>query len=252
MGGVSVWVGGGGGGGSMAREPLLRSWPALAPEHEAEAHWLRMQAQGFTLLPDVLPASTLAELQAHFDAVAGRLAAGETPRGVTLFDDQQSPIERSDYDPQTTIVGISLNELLLGSPAISSLLDRPEVMALVRRGMQERLGEEPELSGEVLGQFCPPGTGSDQRWHAVSARSSLFVRLAASLISARRTASTFARRSCWTTSLRTAASPPLHRARTCRPWAGCEGRGCRCRRSGGPTMVATNGIPRRPSPSQPS
>ena len=157
----------------MAREPLLRSWPALAPEHESEAHWLRMQAQGFTLLPDVLPASTLAELRAHFGAVAGSLAAGETPRGVTLFDDQQSPIERSDYDPQATIVGISLTELLLGSPAISTLLDRPEVMALVRRGMQERLGEEPELSGEVLGQFCPPGTGSDQRWHAVSARSSL-------------------------------------------------------------------------------
>ena len=39
--------------------------------------------------------------------------------------------------------------------------------------VQERLGEEPELSGEVLGQFCPPGTGSAQRWHAVRARRSL-------------------------------------------------------------------------------
>lgn len=134
----------------LSRHPLGQQAgdTRLGAEHQEDAHWHRLQHQGYTIVPDVLGLPLLQELRDYFDEVEARLVQGE----------QVDHCFRSEHGD------VQINHLPLHRPSFQQLLAPPAVFPLVRRAMHAKYGEEPVFLDMADGFVCNDDHG--QTWHA--------------------------------------------------------------------------------------
>jgi hypothetical protein len=150
----------------MAGTPLqtFDRQPAIGTSR-FEGHWLQLELQGFTCLPNAMRPELLQACREYFDtevARAGRL--------------QPPPVGSEDEG----IVGMFLDPA--ENPIFGELFDNPLALPLVERAMRERTrcarypdGEEPTLLDMNDGQYMPARCGVDfavgknMGWHPVRA-----------------------------------------------------------------------------------
>ncbi len=115
----------------------------LPAEHELDAHLLRMQLQGYTLVPRALAPDQLAPIRACFDELV----------------EHHPDIPTAVCDEATGIV--DLNRLYELDPVFECLMDLPAVFSIARAVMDDDI----TLLGGSIGQYVPANTPSPMHWH---------------------------------------------------------------------------------------
>ncbi len=115
----------------------------LPEEHYLDAHLLRLQHQGYTLVPNALSPDQLASIRARFDELVA-----DHPNVSTAV-----------HDP--AIGTVDLNRLYELDPVFECLMDLPTVFSIARAAMQNDI----TLLGGSIGHYLPAGAPSPMRWH---------------------------------------------------------------------------------------
>ena len=115
----------------------------LPDKHEMAIHLMRLEYQGYTLVPNALPADLLESIGARFDDLVKNHT--QVPTAVC--------------DESTGIV--DLNRMYELDPIFEPLMDLPSVFPLAEQIMDGDI----TLLGGSIGHYLPPHTPTNMRWH---------------------------------------------------------------------------------------
>ena len=118
----------------------MQPFPA---EHEMAAHLTKLKYQGFTIVPNAIPADLLQRIGDKFDELVEHRA--EVPTAVC--------------DEATGIV--DLNRMYELDPIFEPLMNLPSVFPIAEKAMEGDI----TLLGGSIGQYVPPHTPSNMAWH---------------------------------------------------------------------------------------
>ena len=118
----------------------MQPFPA---EREMAAHLMKLQYQGFTIVPNAIPADLLKGVRDKFDELVEN--CDKVPTAVR--------------DEKTGIV--DLNRMYELDPVFEDLMDLPSVFPIAKEIME---GDVTLLGGSI-GQYLPPHTPSNMAWH---------------------------------------------------------------------------------------
>jgi hypothetical protein len=135
---------------AMAAAPLETFDKTPAPDTTRfVGHWLQLELQGFTCLPNAMRPELLQACRDYFDAAVARAGKVEPPPAGS---------------EEEGIVGMFLDPA--ENPIFGELFDNPAALPLVERAMRERTrcarypeGEAPTLLDMNDGQYMPAGCG---------------------------------------------------------------------------------------------
>lgn len=116
---------------------------SIPKENLVDWHLLRLESQGYTVVPDAVPPSLLAGLRRRFD----ELIAG--------YKDVPSAI----YYPETG--AIDLNRLFEIDPIFEELMDLPSVFSIAQKAFDGDI----TLLGGSIGNYNPPHAPARSVWH---------------------------------------------------------------------------------------
>jgi hypothetical protein len=115
----------------------------LPDEYELDAHLLRLEHQGFTLIPRALAPNHRAPIRARFDEL--------------IADHRNVPTAVHDQETGT----VDLNRLEELDPVFECLMDLPTVFPIARAAMNDDI----TLLGGAIGQYVPAHTPTTMHWH---------------------------------------------------------------------------------------
>lgn len=115
----------------------------ISPEHCLDAHSLRLENEGYTIVPDAIPADYLAQLSPRFDEM--------------IADYEKIPT--SLLHPQTN--AIDINRIMDVDPLFDDLLDLPSVFSIVESAYEGQI----QLLGAPMGNYTPAGATPRGAWH---------------------------------------------------------------------------------------
>jgi len=111
--------------------------------HELDAHLVKLEYQGFTIVPNAMPEELLGRIRSKFDELVENCA--QVPTAVRQED--------------TGVV--DLNRLYELDPVFEDLMDLPSVFPIAQEIMQG----DVTLLGGAIGHYLPPHTPSNMAWH---------------------------------------------------------------------------------------
>ena len=115
----------------------------LPDEHEMDTHLMRLEHQGYTLVPRALAPDQLEPIRAKFDDLVKNRA-----RVPTAVCDESTGI-------------VDLNRMYELDPIFEPLMDLPSVFPIAAQIMDGDI----TLLGGSIGQYLPPHTPPTMRWH---------------------------------------------------------------------------------------
>jgi hypothetical protein len=131
--------------------PHLMSFPAVPDDYTHEAHLTALDSVGWTIIPNAVPASLLAQLNGLFDRVVAHPEQFPTAMtGGRAADNGEGVVE--------FYRGYEID------PACKAMMDLPSVFPIAKEAYHRRGGEIRLLSGPDC-QHVPAGTGSSMKWH---------------------------------------------------------------------------------------
>ena len=130
-------------------------FPGVPAEHAREAHLTALDTTGWTIVPDAIPASLLAQLNGMFDRVVGH------PEHFPTAMASGRPADNGDGM-------VEFYRAYEIDPMCKVMMDLPTVFPIAEEAYRRRGGEIRLLSGPDC-QHVPADTGSSMHWHHDSA-----------------------------------------------------------------------------------